>query len=315
MSTSEARFRRWMTAVDDDLLEEALYPARSTGRYPRTRYMLWMAAVAACLCVTVGLLLWRGLTSVRTQTTAEDLAHYGYVLPLPDDAKHIAYSLVDGSEAVPIAEANFTQGGHAVTLRALKTETLQDISGLDREWSESLDWSVDGIPMQLRADEQITWIGWYSDGTQWCVSGPETPAHLMGTVQDIFAVLGTQLTIAPEDAEDVHYNAFWLDGLTVGETTFTLNGVHCAYRVAMTYDVSSDFADISGMDRGFEYSKETEVGWCPARSAWDESGAGKLVWFDVVPGELFSLTMDSGATEQALLELAGELFVSAQGED
>ncbi len=312
MATSEIRFRRWMAAVDDELLEEAWSPVR-TGR--KGRKTAAVVAVAACLCVAIGLMLWRGLTVLRAQTTAEDLARYGYTLPLPEDARQVTYSLEDGSEAVPIAQANFTHRGHAVTLRALKTATPQDISGLDREWSESLDWSVDGIPMQLRADGQTAWIGWYSGETQWCVSGPETPAQLMDTVEDIFAALGTQLATAPEGAADIHYNAFWLDELAVGETTFTLDGVHCVYRVAVTYDVDSDFADISGVDDSFAHSKEAEVGWCPARLAWDEGGAGKLVWFDVVPGELFSLTVDSGATEQALLDLAGELYMPAQGED
>ena len=126
--------------------------------------------------------------------------------------------------------------------------------------------------------------------------------------------LGGQLNNAPEGAGDIHYNAFHLDGLAVGETTFTLDGVSCAYRIALTYDTSSDFADISGVAEEFDHRAEAEVGWCPARLAWNDGGAGKVVWFDVVPGQLYSLSVDAGAGRESLLDLASQLFLPAQDE-
>ena len=142
-----------------------------------------------------------------------------------------------------------------------------------------------------------------------------TPADLLDTVDDIFSVLGHQLTQAPEGAQDIHYNAFYLDELVVGETTFTLDGVSCAYRIAPTYDTSADFADISGVEEDFANRAEAEMGWCPARLAWNDGGAGKIVWFDVVPGQLYSLSVDAGASREGLLDLAGQLFAPAQEEE
>ncbi len=101
----------------------------------------------------------------------------------------------------------------------------------------------------------------------------------------------------------------------MGETTFTLDGVSCAYRIAPTYDTSADFADISGVEENFAHHAETEVGWCPARLDWSEAGAGKIVWFDVVPGQLYSLSVDAGASQESLVDLASRLFTPAQEEE
>jgi hypothetical protein len=43
-------------------------------------------------------------------------------------------------------------------------------------------------------------------------------------------------------------------------------------------------------------------------------GSGKLVWFDVVPGLLYSLTMSDGASQSALLDMAQQLYTPAQGD-
>ena len=56
------------------------------------------------------------------------------------------------------------------------------------------------------------------------------------------------------------------------------------------------------------------MAWCSARLSWNEDGSGKLVWFDLVPGLLYSLTMDSGASEQALMDMAAQLYEPAQGD-
>lgn len=300
------RFLLFMTAVDDDLLEEALAsPARKLKR------VLW-GALAACLCAAVGLAFWR---SGPPGVTADDLAGYGYTMPLPAGARHVRYALLPGEGDTPIAQAEFDRGGRAVTLRALKTDTPQDIfDGGAQTWTEEMDWNANGTDLALRANGEAAQVTWYADQTQWAVRGEMTPADLLDTVDLIFSALGRQLSHTPEGAEDVHYNAFYLDGLPVGETTFTLDGAAWAYRIAPTYDTGDDFADISGLEGGFARSGEAEVGWCPARLAWDDGGAGKVVWFDKVPGQLYSLTVDAGASQERLLELARGLFAPAQGD-
>ena len=270
-------------------------------------------AAAACLCVVLGILLWQGRSpaSPESGVTAADLAGYGYALPLPTDAREVLYDLLPSPSEIPIAQVRFGTGGHAVTLRAWRTEAPQEI--FDEEiWTDQMDWSDGGTALSLRSNAQTAQVSWYADETQWSVRSDMTPADLLDTVDDIFSVLGRQLNRAPENAQDVHYNAFYLDDLAVGETSFTLDDVKYVYRIAPTYDTSSDFADISGLEGDFDRQAEAEVGWCPARLSWNDGGVGKVVWFDVVPGQLYSLSVDAGASQESLLDLASQLFLPAQ---
>lgn len=306
-----ARFLLFMNAVDDDLLEEAL----ATPKRRLTTHWKALAAAAACLCVVLGGLFWqgRGPAVPGSGVTVADLAGYGYELPLPADIRDVLYDLLPSPSEIPIAQARFDKGGHAVTLRAWKTEEPQEI--FDGEaWTDQMDWNEGGAALTLCSNAQTAQVSWYTDETQWAVRSDMTPADLLDTVDDIFSVLGHQLNHAPENAQDIHYNAFLLDDLVVGETSFTLDGVTCVYRIAPTYEIRSDFADISGVEGDFAYRSEAEVGWCPARLAWNDGGAGKVVWFDVVPGQLYSLSVDAGATQEGLLELASQLFLPAQDE-
>lgn len=306
-----ARFLLFMNAVDDDLLEEALaVPKRRLAAHWKG-----LAAAAACLCVVLGVLFRQSPAAPESGVTAADLAGYGYELPLPSDARDVRYDLLPSSSEIPIAQAEFDRDGHAVTLRAWRTEQPQDIfDGGSEAWTDQVDWNAGGAALSLRSNARTAQVSWYSNQIQWSVRSDMTTADLLDTVDSIFSALGYQLSNAPEGARDIHYNAFHLDGLAVGETTFTLDGVSCAYRIAPTYDTSPDFADISGVEEEFARQAEAEVGWCSARLAWNDGGAGKVVWFDPVPGQLYSLSVDAGASQEGLLDLAGQMFLPAQDE-
>lgn len=325
-----------MHSVDDELLEEA----GQSGGKRRRPWLRVAAAAAACLCIaTAGTALWRhqradgtqgaagaapGQTSSAPQianplhsATEAELTALGYSIPVPESAQNVAYTLIDGGEPVPMAQATFLSGSQEYTCRALKTQEATDISGIYDNWSESLDWTVGTLELQLRQADKNAWVGWFSpeDGTQWCLSGETGDGlALLHTAQSIVETLGYEMAVAPQDAENVLYNACALDGLTVGETTFDWNGVHYAYRTASTSDTSENFADISGTAETYAFTAEGQVQWCPARLSYNEGGAGKIVWFDVVPGLLYSITMDTGASESALNEIAAQLFVPAQGD-
>lgn len=336
---NKKRFDLLMEAVDDDLLEEAQRPLR------RSRSRLWAAgSLAACVCILIaGYLVLRpgtgpeqsadqppaddpvpfsGYTQIVNpvhEATAAEVAQLGYVMPLPAEARSVSYALIDqGTDGeTPMAEASFEQGGKAYTCRALKTAHAEDISGIYANWTECLDWNAGTLDLQLRqAEDDTAWVGWYSaeEDTQWCLSGEEDAHSLLHTAQFIVETLGFDLAVAPEEAEDVVYNAFALGDLIVGETTFLLDGVRCSCRTAATLLIEEDFADISGLEGTFQSNTAAQVGWCLAKLAYDEGGAGKIIWFDAAPGLLYSLSMDRGASENALLEMAEQLFAPAQGE-
>ena len=73
-----------------------------------------------------------------------------------------------------------------------------------------------------------------------------------------------------------------------------------------------EITDISGTTNTFEASSESQVLWCSAKLEYTENEGGKVIWFDVVPGILYSLHMGSGASEEALLDMAAQLFEPAQ---
>ena len=61
--------------------------------------------------------------------------------------------------------------------------------------------------------------------------------------------------------------------------------------------------------------KETaSVLWCPAELYYVPGGEGKMLWYDVVPGLLYSLWMEDGASAENLTALAKEIFKPAQGD-
>lgn len=300
-------FHAVMHAVDDDLLEQAQQPQK------RRPPMYTFVAAAACIClVASSLLIWQSHRSSTAQlanplqeTTAADLAALGYTMPLPEAAESPTYTLIalGDAEAVPMAQATFTCNQQEYTYRALKTEQSADISGVYGQWTESLDWTADQLEMQLRSDEEgVSWVGWYdpAEETQWCLSGQSDGLTILHTAQEIVATLGYDMAVAPEGAEAITYNAFMLDDLTVGETTFVLDGISYSYRTASTYVIEEEFADISGVEGATDILESGEIGWCPARLCYTEGGEGRILWFDVVPGLLYSLHMDSGASEEAL---------------
>ena len=336
---NDERFARIMRAVDDELLEEAMQPAEKSSRVIRLR---WAAAAAACLCILAG-----GIWTVRyggvfasdplnetpddptapsadnaaaeSSLTAEDLAVYGYTLALPLDAENTVYAIVElgDDHALPMAQATFTQDGQKYVCRALKTDQPEDISGLNEQWTQSIDWSFDSVSLQLReTDDAAAWVGWYEPETQtqWCLSteeGGNAPVH---TAHTILHSLGYDMAVAPEDAEGIVYDVFRMDDLIVAETAFTLDGVRCSYRTASTGVIEFPFADLSGTTQDTPSHVSTELGWCQAELYFTEGGEGKVVWFDAAPGLLYSLSVDSGASEQVLLDLANTLYAPTQGD-
>lgn len=324
---NNAAFLFVMKAVDDDLLEEAQRPAKRVRPWPRLVGIAGLAA--ACVLMAISLHGWPHaepdpfpsknppVTNAASEEAFAEIQRLGYTLPVPSDAQDVSYALVDSdSGGTPIAEVTYKSSGHTYYCRALKSQQAEDISGLDQEWAQSLDWKAGTLQMQLRQSDTDAWVGWYAPDAevQWCLCGGNDALSLLHTAQDLLDALGYGVATAPEHAEDILYNAFALDGLTVGETEFVLDGVRYSYRMAQTWSVEKDFADISGMEETFQHESETEITWCPARLYYNEGGAGKVVWFDVVPGLLYSLSMDQDASEEALLTMANQLFAPAQGD-
>ena len=197
------RFKLWMQAVDNELLEEAQKPYRR-----KYTFIYRIGAVAACLVLVitaVTLTQRKKAESLQmpnpvTSASAEEIQHLGYSVPLPKDAENPSYYIIDmGKDSAKMAEVDFEQNGTEYSCRALKSNTVQDISGLNYEWAKSEDWSGEDISVQLRQSDDAAWVGWYAfgAGVQWCISGGNNALQLLDTAQTIVENLGYTMPLYP----------------------------------------------------------------------------------------------------------------------
>ncbi len=297
------KFRLVMNAVDDDLLEEAIAPMKRKNRLP------WIsAAVAACLVLVMGATF---ASNRNPEVTFTDLADMGYVMNLPEDAGQIRYEILSPADGDG-AQASFQIRDTEYVYRAVKTPEQQRLS--DQAEAEVLTWNSGNLEIQLLSSSSSTSVSWYipEDQTQWYLSAQAGALEVLTTASQILRTTGLDVTVAPESAENITYNAFLLGDLTVAETTFVVDGITYSFRMAATLDLAEDFADISGMEGPFEQNTAGEVLWCSAKLSVHEGGQGKIIWFDVAPGILYALSVESGASADMLQNMAVQLFEPAQ---
>lgn len=297
------QFQLLMSMVDDDLLEEAMTPVR------KKTPLSWIVAVAACLVLVMGL---ASLPGRAAAVTAAQLAEMGYEMKLPQQAEKIRYEIVSKAEQ-QAAQASFVIQGTKYTYQTVKTQEKQSISQGKSE-DQVLSWSAGDLNIQLLSSPSTTSVSWYiqDEQTQCYLTAHANSLEVLTTASQILRATGLDVTVAPAEAKNITYNAFRLDGLTVAETTFQIDGVTYAYRMAATMELLENFTDISGMDGPFDEIAAGEVYWCRAKLNFDEGGQGKILWFDLVPGILYSMSMDRDASRETLLEMANDLFVPAQ---
>ena len=300
------KFQLWMNAVDDNLLEEAM----TTGKRKR-KPLPWMGiAVAASLVIIIGLSL---IPSRTAPLTASELSEMGYDMKLPADAKHISYQLVTLSDHQG-AQANFKLGNTNYVYQTVKSEERMQLLDKPGTQNQVLSWNAGNLNIQLLSSAAETSVSWYlpEEQTQCYLTAYADTQKVLTTASQILESMGLDVTVAPQHATNVTYNAFLLHDLTVAETTFQIDGITYSYRMAGTTELIEDFRDISGLEKTFEEIVAGEVFWCRAKINFDENGQGKILWFDLVPGILYSLSMDSGASKDTLMDMANQLFEPAQ---
>ena len=296
-----------MNSIDDDLLEEAMAPVNRRNPLP------WIsAAVAACLVLVLGLGMIHGRAP---HMTAAQLSEMGYEIKLPSEAERIHYEIVTKAEQ-KAAQASFSIQNTKYVYQTVKNTPQQSLTAGGSTGAQVLSWNTGDLDIQLLSSPASTSVSWYlqDEQTQCYLTAHADALAVLTTASQILRATGLDVTVAPENAENITYNAFPLAGLTVAETTFQLDGVTYAYRMAGTLELLDNFADISGMeDDAFQQIAAGKVYWCRAKVFFNEGGEGKILWFDVVPGILYSMTMDSGASQEALVDMANSLFEPAQG--
>ena len=128
------------------------------------------------------------------------------------------------------------------------------------------------------------------------------------TEKSILEETGIDL-VAPKGAKDVRYSTINANS-TIAQMKFSLDGKEYNYR-AMS---ASEYSDISGMYYEWTETEPTNLGGLIAEVSYIPGEQGIITWYDVVPGLLYSLSVDSGASADLLKKVAGQVFVPAQGE-
>lgn len=167
------------------------------------------------------------------------------------------------------------------------------------------------------------------------LAGLPNPMHEC-TEEELAQATGIALT-APEGASDVKY--FYIDSgeSAISQVIFTLDGKNYCYRAqptsfvsieanvnenASVKDLSSALNDctnigatLSGMHYDWECVSLIDIAESrDAVVAFNEGKEGFIAWLDVVPGVLYSLSVEKGASQELLMNTAEVCFVPLQGD-
>ena len=134
----------------------------------------------------------------------------------------------------------------------------------------------------------------------------EVSAQELGELTGVFltAPEGVEATFRVIDAER-----------SIAQMCFERDGVKVTLRVCAAGIPEGEPEDISGLYYTWENNAgDIPVGYNSACLHWNEGGAGYITWYDFAPGLLFAVSVDSGAAEDILTQLAEELYAPVQGE-
>ena len=132
------------------------------------------------------------------------------------------------------------------------------------------------------------------------------------TPQEMIETLGLSFAL-PEGAENILYRMLESEGLA--EAQFTLESAQCTARIKSAVE----FEDISGMYyEPWDSEEDCEIAWCPGRiltKQTEEAVIAVCLWYDVVPGLMYSVSASVPAGEMTDIHaLAEAMFDPAQGD-
>ena len=111
------------------------------------------------------------------ESSAEELAEKtGITLNVPITAVDVTYSYIDGGEE-PLAQVSFVYQGKEYTYRGQKTQTVQDISGMNYEWTQTTNDSEDTPYTCYFTDGGQGIALWHTDGVSYSLGMTEDAAE------------------------------------------------------------------------------------------------------------------------------------------
>lgn len=342
----QERFEKLMRSIDPRFLEEAQQSgaARTAGESRgiekegakkarrHSRLLQRTGVILACLClVLAGTRYLMPETDTAQAATLQELESLGYVMDLPESAEDTSYYLVTGKTGEgTIAQAEFTRDGESYCYRILQ-DTQQ--TGLFEENTGDTDpqsWSGQACSITVADGSDTVQVSWYSpqSQTQWSLETTDSRQNAVNTAYSILTILGFEIGYAPAGAEQVCYDIVTVkalpearepqavEGKSAAQLSFDLDGVRYVYRIASPDGVPDEIPDISETSAAYaERDTAAQISWCRTAAYWNEGAEGKIIWFDIAPGTVYSLTMDRAADDAALQAMANALYLPMQGDN
>ena len=128
----------------------------------------------------------------------------------------------------------------------------------------------------------------------------------------ILDALGIEIE-APAGAMDIHYRMAKEIGIAEVDFTYGDGNIPCTYRIKSV----SEYEDISGLYYEWETDEDIKVSWCEGEKRKATDGDTKIdscIWFDVVPGLMYSLSATGAPEDFDICALSEEIFNPAQGD-
>ena len=138
----------------------------------------------------------------------------------------------------------------------------------------------------------------------------ENPVH-ESSAQEILETLGMNLNV-PLDAQNISYAIIDVDDVNpIAEAEFTRDNVEYTYRIRS----AAAFEDLSGAYYDWKVVNEIEISYCSGEVRLINGEEGICLWYDTVPGLMYSLYVNTAASEEGLLSMANELYIPAKDVD
>ena len=125
------------------------------------------------------------------------------------------------------------------------------------------------------------------------------------TAQELMNKTGLGFTV-PDGAAEVVYSYIdtGSDAPGIAQMSFTMYDTRCTARVCPSDIPGDTLPDISGLYYQWKNTEKSPLGYNEATLCWNEGEQGYVSWYDYAPGLLYSVSMESGATKAALMDIA-----------
>ncbi len=135
------------------------------------------------------------------------------------------------------------------------------------------------------------------------------------SAKEILQKVGVEIGV-PEDASNIRYSIITTsEGLTA-QMDFDWKNSECTARIQPS--VSLQLEDISGFYYNWKNETTCSVSYNVAQVKWTGTSEGVqpgiCIWWDAVPGLMYSVSMKNNANEQLLSELANAVYIQMQGD-